>query len=353
MLRKWIALPLAVLCFLGLTGCFLLPAEPEVPELPLVTPYSGAEYITAQVTRGDLTLVQTFNCTFSATRQENLKFTTVDKPYGTIFVTVGQEVTAGTLVAELEAGDVKEKLRQAEEEIARLEIQVRSAEKALELALEQEALRKADNTTASDARAADLAYYQESLIIRKEKRDELSEELESLRLYAGIDGIVTYVKTVREGETSSKADLIATITDTASSMFTGSTDAWQWLKPGTEVEVTCGDAQYPCVSVSAASLGLEEYEDFRGNRTIYLKLLGPETPSGDNTRGTVELLLDSRQDVLILPKRAVFTVGDQYYVYCEDENGLKNAKPVSCGLLAGWYIEVTDGLSEGDTVIVS
>ena len=64
-MRKWIASPISVLCLLGLTGCVLLPAEPEVPELPLVTPYSGAEYITAQVTRGDLTLVQTVNCTFS------------------------------------------------------------------------------------------------------------------------------------------------------------------------------------------------------------------------------------------------------------------------------------------------
>ncbi len=353
MLRKWFAIPISVLCLLGLTGCFLLPAEPEVPELPLVTPYSGAEYITAQVTRGDLTLVQTFNCTFSATRTENLKFTVADKAYGSVLVSVGQEVTAGTLIAELDAGDIKEKLRQTEEEIARLEIQVRSAEKALELALEQEALRKADNTTASDARAADLAYYRESLIIRKEKRDELSAELESLRLYAGVDGVVTYVKSVREGDISSKADLVATITDTASSMFTGSTDAWKWLKPGTQVDVKCGEEEYPCVAVSAASLGLDEYEDSRGNRTVYLKLLGPETPAGDNVRGTVELLLDSRQDVLILPKRAVFTVGDQYYVYYEDENGQKNAKPVGCGLLAGWYIEVTDGLSEGDTVIVS
>ena len=352
-MRKWIAIPISVLCLLGLTGCFLLPAEPEVPELPLVTPYSGAEYITAQVTRGDLTLVQTVNCTFSATRQENLKFTTADKPYGTVFVTVGQEITAGTLVAELDAAEVKEKLRQTEEEIARLELQVRTAERALELALQEEALRKADNTTTSDARAADLAYYRESRVIRQEKREELSAELESLRLYAGIDGIVTYVKTVREGETSSKADLVATITDTASSMFTGSTDAWRWLPAGTEVEVRCGDAEYPCVVVSAASLGLEEYEDARGNRTVYLKLKGPETPAGDSARGTVELLLDSREDVLILPKRAVFTVGDQYYVYFEDENGLKNAKPVSCGLLAGWYIEVTGGLSEGDTVIVS
>ena len=352
-MRKWIALSLSVLCLLGLSGCFLLPAEPEVPELPLVTPYSGAEYITAEVTRGDLALVQTLTCTFSATRQENLKFSVADKPYGTIFVAVGQEVTAGTLVAELEAGDIKEKLRKTEDEIAWLELQVHCAERALELALEEEALRKADNTTASDARAADLAFYRESLTIRQEKREELSEELESLRLYAGIDGIVTYVKTLREGDTSSKVDLIATITDTASSMFIGSTDAWQWLSPGTKVNVVSGDAEYPCVSVSAASLGLEEQVDNRGFRTVYLKLLGPETPTGDNARGTVELLLDSREDVLILPKRAVFTVGDQYFVYYEDENGQKNAKPVNCGLLAGWYIEVTDGLSEGDTVIVS
>ena len=243
---------MCLLCLLGLTGCFLLPAEPEVPELPLVTPYSGAEYITAQVTRGDLTLVQTVNCTFSATRQENLKFTVADKPYGTILVAVGQEVTAGTLVAELDAGDIKEKLRQTEDEIARLELQVRCAERSLELALEEESLRKADNTTTSDARAADLAYYRESLTIRQEKREELAAELESLRLYAGIDGVVTYVKTVREGENSSKADLVATITDTASSMFTGNTDAWRWLSPGTRVDVASGDSEYPCIAVSAA-----------------------------------------------------------------------------------------------------
>lgn len=352
-MRKWIALPLAVLCLLGLSGCFLLPAEPEVPELPLVTPYSGAEYITAQVTRGDLTLVQSVSCTFSATRTETLKFSTVDKKYGSIFVTVGQEVTAGTLVAELDAEQVKEQLRQTEDEIARLELQVSCAEKALELAKEEEVLRKADNTTASDARAAELAYYQASLEIREQKRLELSEELENLRLYAGIDGTVTYVKTAKEGDTSSKAETVAIITDTASSMFTGSTDAWEWLTPGTHVNVNTGDTEYPCVSVSAASLGLEEYMDSRGSKTVYLKLEGPELPTGDNIRGTVELLLDSRQNVLILPNRAVFTVGDQSYVYYQDENGLKTAKPVSCGLTAGWYIEVTGGLSEGDTVILS
>ena len=125
------------------------------------------------------------------------------------------------------------------------------------------------------------------------------------------------------------------------------------MKPGTKVNVVSGEGEYPCVAVSAASLGLEEYVDNRGFRTVYLKLDGPETPTGDNLRGTVELLLDSREDVLILPARAVFTVGDQYYVYYEDENGLKTAKPVGCGLTAGWYIEVTEGLNEGDTVILS
>jgi RND family efflux transporter MFP subunit len=353
MLRKWLTIPLAMLCLLGLSGCFLLPAEPEVPELPLVTPYSGAEYVTAQVTRGDLTLVQTINCTFSATRKQDLKFTVADRPYGEILVVVGQEVKAGDLIAELESAEVKNRLKQVADEVTRLELQQACAEKELALALEQEKLRKSDNTAASDARAADLEYYQASLEIKRKKLDELASELESLRLYAGIDGTVSYVKNLKDGEMSSRADLIATITDTSSSVFTASTDAYEWLPVGTEVSVKSGDTEYPCRVVSAASRGLEDKVDNRGNRTIYLEIIGPETPTGDSTKGTVELLLDSREDVLILPKRAVFTVGDQYYVYYEDENGLKTAKGVSCGLEAGWYIEVTGGLSEGDTVILS
>ena len=54
MLKRLLAPASALLLAFLLSGCFLLPKEADPPELPLVTPYSGAEYSTAVVTRGDL-----------------------------------------------------------------------------------------------------------------------------------------------------------------------------------------------------------------------------------------------------------------------------------------------------------
>ena len=54
MLKRLLAPACALLMAALLSGCFLLPKEADPPELPLVTPFSGAEYTTAVVTRGDL-----------------------------------------------------------------------------------------------------------------------------------------------------------------------------------------------------------------------------------------------------------------------------------------------------------
>ena len=76
-----------------------------------------------------------------------------------------------------------------------------------------------------------------------------------------------------------------------------------------------------------------------------------EVPEG-SVRGEVRLTLDRREDVLLLPERAVFTGGEQSYVYQEDATGLKSALEVQCGLRGGSYIEIVSGLEEGEYVIV-
>ena len=351
MLKRFISLVLAVGCLMGLSGCFLLPKEPEVPELPLVTPYSGAEYIMASVTRGDMVLSQTVSLSYSATRREDLKFSVADKKYGTVFVSVGDRVSAGELVAELESESLKDAIQSTENAIEKLEIQLAAAQEAFSIAQEQEALRGGSDA-ASKAREADIAYYSASLEIRRQKLAEQQNELESLRLYAGIDGTVTYVKTIKEGDTSSKADLIVAITDTDSSLFKGSTTEYRLFPAGAEMNVLSGSEEYPCKVVTAEALGIENPLNEHGQKNVFLQIIGPELPSGDNIRGQLELTLDSRSDVLMVPKRAVFTVGEQAYVYYEDANGLKNAKPVKTGLTAGQFTEILDGLSEGDSVIV-
>lgn len=353
-MKRYIAVLLSLLIAFSLTGCFLLPKEANAPELPLVTPYSGEEYLTAQVVRGDLSLIHEVNFTFRPTRIEKLSFAVTGKSFGSIQVAAGDNVEEGQLVAWLDVSDVEKRLASVEDEISRLKISLTEAEEAYELAREAEILQGGNSTVSSDARAADAEFYRSSLELQEAKRAELLEERESLRLYATIDGTVTYAKKLYDGTVSNKGDAVVTITDTASSVFTASTEHYALFPLGSEVTIVSGGVEYPCIVKDADVFGVEvsRSESELGKKAVCLEVIGAETPAESNAKGTVTLELDSREDVLLLPVRAVFTVEDDYYVYYEDENGLKNARRIECGLANNRWIEVTSGLEEGDTVIL-
>ncbi len=353
-LRKYIVVLLSAALAVSLSGCFLLPEEAKAPQLPLVTPYSGEEYIVAQVTRGDIRLIEDVRFEFQATRRESLKFEVSGKDYGSIQASVGDEVKAGELLAWLDVSDVERQLKQVDNDIERIKIQLAEAEDAWRLAKEAESLRGDGSTVSSDAREADAAYYRASLELQEGKRAELAEELKSLQLYATIDGTVTYAKKLKQGAVSSKADTIVVITDTTSSMFTASTTYHEMFKVGDTVSVTSDGVEYPCIVRDPEELGMETGQaDLKlGRKVLCLEVQGAETPAGSGTKGIVTLELDSRENVLMLPKRAVFTVDGEYYVYFEDENGLKTARQIQCGLANDRWIEVISGLEEGDSVIL-
>ena len=105
------------------------------------------------------------------------------------------------------------------------------------------------------------------------------------------------------------------------------------------------------VARDPASFGFSS-EEKGGLKNVCLEILDEQVPQS-SLRGTVQIEMDVRENVLMLPTRAVFTVGEKYYVYYEDATGLKSAVEIGCGLTDGSYIEVTDGLEEGDHVIVS
>lgn len=353
-MKKFIALLLCIMMAFSLTGCFLLPKEANAPELPLVTPYSGEEYLTAQVSKGDINLIREVTFTFQATRAEKLSFDVTGKSFGSIQVAAGDKVEKGQLVAWLDVTDVERRLDVVENEIARLKIDLEEAENAYELAKKAEKLQGGASTVSSDARAADAEFYRSSLALQEEKRSELLEERESLRLYATIDGTVTYAKKLYDGAVSNKNDAVVTITDTTSSVFTATTEHYALFPVGAEFTVAADGAEYHCVARDAEELGMEDDAKKKNTekKMVCLEVVGAETPGEGNVRGTVTLELDSRENVLMLPVRAVFTVEDDYYVYYEDENGLKNARHIECGLANDRWIEVVSGLAEGDTVIL-
>jgi macrolide-specific efflux system membrane fusion protein len=352
MLKRLLVPVSALLLALFLSGCFLLPKEADPPELPLVTPFSGAEYSTAVVTRGDLVSAAKVGFTFSPTRRENLHFSVLGRSYGAIYVTVGAQVEAGQLLAELESSAEQAAIHDTETELERLNIRLDTARSALDLALEEEQLQGSYSTVVSDARRADISYYEASIAIQEQKLEEQRAELEALRIYAPIDGTVTYVKSIDQNTRSGKSDTVVTVTDTASGVFTALTDQWALFPEGEQFVVDTDAGQFLCVARDPAIYGIETGEKGEGLKNVCLEILDEQVPQS-SIRGEVRIVLEVRENVIMLPTRAVFTVGDRYYVYHEDASGLKSAQEIGCGLSDGSYIEITEGLEEGEYVIVS
>ena len=350
-LKKWL-IPLTALGLSALlSGCFLLPREAEAPALPLVTPFAGAEYSTAAVTRGDVALEVKVGFTYSPTRREDLRFSVPDRPYGAVYVSAGDEVRAGDLLAELDTTAEEAAVKDTEAELSRLRIRLAAAQRGLEIALEEEALLGGYSTVSSDARRSDVDYCTSAIAIRERQLAEQTEALESLRLCAPMDGTVTYAKTINESSRSGRSETVVTVTDSSSAVFVARTADWALFPEGESFLVETQDGEYLCVARDPALFGLSAELLSGDQKNVCLELLDEEVPEG-SVRGEVRLTLDRREDVLHLPERAVFTVGEKSYVYHEDATGLKSALEVQCGLRGGSYVEIVSGLEEGEYVIV-
>ncbi len=52
------------------------------------------------------------------------------------------------------------------------------------------------------------------------------------------------------------------------------------------------------------------------------------------------------------PKKAVHTVGDEYYVYFTDENNIRTVQYVTVGLKGDDRYEILSGIKEGDFLVI-
>ncbi len=70
--------------------------------------------------------------------------------------------------------------------------------------------------------------------------------------------------------------------------------------------------------------------------------------------GTADILSESRDNAVTIPLEAVQIINNEYYVILGADAGVKTVADhkISVGINNGTYIEVTDGLSEGDTVVI-
>ncbi len=338
-----------------LSGCGLFPQEASYQAAPTLPPNEQEEWKLAYVQRGDLVLADSVICTYSPAQTETLSFSVSGVLYDEIYVAAGDSVRKGQLLAQLDISSIQEEIEQCRLQLEKVNLQMAALEENRTLELQRQELLHADQET---IRQINERYDLEKTALQDEKDialmtlEECNVRIEARQLRAKFDGTVTYARSIKPGDRSSAGDRVVTVEDAVSSVFQADTKHWTAVVPGNTYIISIKNEPYEAVALSEQELGIPEAPRKEGvSATVYLRLKDTALRLEDGDRGMLELTLDSRENVLMVPESAVAKTKHKTIVYYQDENGLKSYKTVEIGLTANGMTEIISGLEEGDCVI--
>lgn len=344
-----------------LAGCSILPKEEVRRKAPLLVETETEEFEMSYVTRGDLELTERVSCTYVPIQKFNLSFGVSGEFIDEMYVETGEIVKKGQVLGQLNMDGVEESINELTHNINTVILSMEHNEEDRAIAIErQKILFAADPEKMQEAiDSVNESFdntkqnYENTLYLYEMQLESVYETKRKRQLISPIDGTVTYARKYTESSVSDETERAATVVDSTMSLFSASTDKWHLFKPGDEYVITCKKTDYEAVVIDPDEYGIDVGNRIEGKRAnVYLTLVTPSLELEDNDKGTLTLILDARYDVLIVHEDAISSANGEAIAYVLDENGMKTYKKVKVGLEAGKYIEVIEGLEEGEEVIV-
>jgi macrolide-specific efflux system membrane fusion protein len=303
--------------------------------------------------------------------QEDVSFA-VSGTVTSVDVAVGDTVAAGQQLATVDTLVLDAALLQARAELATAQASLSNAQD------------EADGTDSSDAQVAALSA---QVDVAQAAVEDAEADMAGATLTAPVAGLLTAVDlevgdTVSgsgsssgstaatggsgsAGGTGTSGATGSTSTTTSSAAFTIiGTDAWQvavtvgetdvaLLSVGDQVEMTT-DSSTDTVYGTVGEIGL--LSSSTGGVAAYPVVVDVTgSPEGLHDGESVEasIIYERRTDVLTVPSAAVTTVDGQTVVTQEGADGATVTTAVTVGATSGNVVEITDGLAEGDEVLVT
>lgn len=344
-LKRSLCVLLAVTLLATLSGCFLLPAEEELPVLAVLDEETAETYKFSYVTRGDLEQWVSITCRFQSLQQEHLTFQYDGRDVGTVHVDVGDDVEPGQLLAELKNEKLDAQLDAAKTQLENLTQELISARENLAI------VQDSSDLSGQEAQyQAKVERLEEDYGIANMRLEELQTQKDRESIYAGIEGTVSYIRNYNVSDSDNDYIIVS---DRGDACFYADTEYYASMPAGMEVTLSTDEGTVLAVVTEAADLGFETPEvNEKGARRVYFVPQTELAMMTDSSKAKLDFLLDNRRDVLIVQARAVFFAGGQSYVYYENENGVREAKPVELGLKVSGKYEVLSGLTEGEALVV-
>lgn len=192
--------------------------------------------------------------------------------------------------------------------------------------------------------------------------DEAESELTAFNEFVGEDGIIYangsgIVTAVNYEAGDELKETGAMVTYAKEDAFTVSIDVSEEditaVKVGDSVTLSFAayDDQVWDGVVSAITTAVSDNHTTTVNYPVTIDVLGDTDTLYGGMTAYVTFVSDSVSDVIYVSEQAVFYEGEQAYVYVQSAGDYEK-KPVKVGFSNGADIEVTEGLSEGDTVYI-
>jgi macrolide-specific efflux system membrane fusion protein len=312
--------------------------------------------------------------TLTPTVQEDVSFA-VSGTVTSVDVAAGDTVTEGQQLATVDTLQLNAALLQAKADLA-------SAQASLSNAQDE-----ADGSDSSDAQVAALSA---QVDVAQTAVDDAEADLAGATLTAPVSGLLTTVDVevgdavtgsgsssgssgsaggstgstgAMGGSTGSTGSSSTTSTSTAQFVIVG-TDAWQTsvsvsesdvalLSVGNQAELTTSSSTetiYGTVTeiglLSSSSGGVASYP-------VTVAVTGNPEGLHDGESVDVSIIYERRTDVLTVPASAVTTEDGQSVVTQEGADGGTVTTAVTVGETSGNLVEITEGLAEGDEVLVT
>ncbi len=187
------------------------------------------------------------------------------------------------------------------------------------------------------------------------KLDEFNSYIVGNDVIAEYSGVVTEVP-LEEGDGVTRNTSLVTLYDASdvTMEITVSEDEYKAIDQDGEVNITY--TAYPDVVYNGVISEVSDaaYDSSSGEvyYTITVTVQGDVSGLYEGMTGDVTCVTKETKEVTYASNRAIFRDGTRSYVKVRDENGNIVEKDVTTGFSDGVNVEITEGLTQGDTVLI-
>jgi membrane fusion protein, macrolide-specific efflux system len=360
---------------------FFFPREEEILAPPLRKP-EEVSYTTYEVKKGSIINIITCRGYFTPEKQVDVSFKTRDGYLGALYVTSGERVRKGDLLAVLDTDTLENEIKRQKlvleracdvhnklQKIAGIDISIskmklEALRKELDLKYQlkenvpQGEIEKQEQDVALGEYAHEkvvldyeyqLSAAESDITMARLRLEELELELEKSTMRAPISGIADYVAFINVGEYISSYKTLVRIAEPDRLVLRYKGSQYEHFRLGMRVTVSVDKKKYKgSVILTPFEVPPDDFEKMK--ETIMVRVLSlPGSVKIDDV-GILEATLERADDVIVLPKKFVHTYVNRVFVKILD-NGIVRERDVELGIESGTEYEITGGLAVGELIV--